>query len=162
MKNIEVILTNDELKESIAAADERQNESVGKGRKASAGLDQAASDSEYGRQLNIKGAFAERAVAKLLDKDWSTRLNTFHGPDVGKRIQVRYSSKAWGPLIVRPADGIPYRYVLVVGEAPHLTVVGWCWGREAQEDMLGEWKRPDPRRDLCLCVDQEKLHGFDV
>jgi hypothetical protein len=158
MKNIEVILTTEEMKEALAAANERQNESVGSGRKASAGLNQKASDSEYGRQLNANGAFAERAVAKLLEKDWSTRLNTFHGPDVGERIQVRWSGKEYAGLIIRPADDLRFRYVLVVGQAPNLKVVGWVWGKEAK--ALGENKCPDPSRPPCLVVPQNKLRGF--
>lgn len=82
--------------------------------------------------LNHKmGAYAEFAVAKVLNLYPGFTVNNFTGPDIEPNIEVRAAPK--GRLIITDKDDSFRKFVLVLGEAPSLEVVGWIWGYEGQK-----------------------------
>lgn len=70
---------------------------------------------------------AEMVVARYLGiADFEPTLNTFkREADVGYRIEVKHTSWRDGHLIVKPSDRDNDLAVLVVGESPNYTIVGW-------------------------------------
>ena len=103
-----------------------------------------------GWRQHIEGACAELATSRGLDLSWSgIPLETWHGPDVGSDVQVRYRPNPAQPdLGLRPSDEPDHRYVLVHGAMPDYELVGWCWGRDHIKDTL-------------TFVPAEELRGFD-
>lgn len=94
---------------------------------------------------DIDGALAEMAVAKLLNVYWAGAYcdNPWAMPgDVG-RFQVRSTARAQGCLIVHPDDPDAAWFLLVVGEAPRLRVVGGIMGADAKAP---QWWRTDTGR----------------
>lgn len=84
-------------------------------------------------QVHVEGAMGEAACAKALGTYNPMTVNTFKGPDIGKKIQVRTRSRACYDLIVRANDDDDEAFILVTGTCPKYTVRGWCWGREAKQ-----------------------------
>ena len=70
---------------------------------------------------------AEMVVARYLGiADFEPTLNTFkNSADVGSRIEVKHTSWRDGHLIVKPSDRDTDLAVLVVGESPNYTIIGW-------------------------------------
>ena len=70
---------------------------------------------------------AEMVVARYLGiADFEPTLNTFkNSADVGSRIEVKHTSWKDGHLIVKPSDRDSDLAVLVVGESPNYTIIGW-------------------------------------
>jgi hypothetical protein len=66
-------------------------------------------------------------VARYLGiADFEPTLNTFkNSADVGSRIEVKHTSWRDGHLIVKPSDRDSDLAVLVVGESPNYTIIGW-------------------------------------
>ena len=97
-----------------------------------------------GFAIDIQGAVAELAVAKLFGLYWdglrsSQSLTT--RPDVGP-LEVRSSPYRTACLIHHPEDDPHRAYVLVAGKAPDdLYIQGWLFGRECRRD---EWWRKPP------------------
>lgn len=90
-------------------------------------------------QEEIVGACGEMAVAKVLDCYWSPSVNTFHAQtDLPRSMEVRATARPTGRLIIRNNDPDDRIYILVVGEPPNLTVVGWILGAEAKKDQWQE------------------------
>jgi hypothetical protein len=83
-------------------------------------------------------------------------------PDLDPDVEVRWTPREDGCLIVRRRDDERRRFVLVTGRIPSFTVVGWIAGHD------GEARRVVPRRcwsPACLFVPQEALepiHTFQV
>jgi hypothetical protein len=80
--------------------------------------------------VHIEAIAAEIAVAKALGIRYRPNLNGFKAPDVGD-LHVRWTTRSNGPLVIRPGDpdGI---YVLVTGQCPTFTVVGWIHSYDAK------------------------------
>jgi hypothetical protein len=89
---------------------------------------------DAGWQKHIEGAAGELAVAKLCEVYWPGAVGTFHGPDLGRQIQVRTRSKSDWDLIVRATDADEDVFVLVTGKAPTYDVRGAIMGWEAKQD----------------------------
>lgn len=86
----------------------------------------------------VVGACGEMVVAKALDCYWIPSVNTFHvESDLRRDVEVRATAGTSNRLIVRANDPDDRMYVLVVGEPPTMTVVGWIYGHEAKRD---EWR----------------------
>jgi hypothetical protein len=66
-------------------------------------------------------------VARYLGiKDFEPGVNTFkREADVGYRIEVKHTSWRDGHLIVKPSDRDDDIAVLVVGESPNYSIIGW-------------------------------------
>jgi hypothetical protein len=81
--------------------------------------------------VHIEAIAAEIAVAKALGIRYRPNLNGFKAPDVGD-LHVRWTTRSNGPLIIRPGDpdGI---YVLVTGQCPTFTVMGWIHSYDAKQ-----------------------------
>jgi hypothetical protein len=67
------------------------------------------------------------------------KLNGFKAPDV-EHLHVRQTAHRDGSLIIRPGDpdGI---YVLVTGQCPTFTIVGWIHSSDAKQPHY--WRSPD-------------------
>ncbi len=90
---------------------------------------------------HVRGAAAELAVAKALNRYWHASVDTFHdGADVGATIQVRWRSNPEYDLIIRDDDQDDHYFFLVTGSVDEDFVVrGWIRG--------GQGKRPEWRRN---------------
>ena len=85
---------------------------------------------------NIEGACGELAFAKAVNIYWDGSINTFKmRADVGL-VEVRTRRKAGYELIVRDSDPDGRVFVLVQGEAPRFTVMGWYRSEQAKRP---EW-----------------------
>lgn len=85
----------------------------------------------------IVGACGEMAAAKALNVFWSPSVNTFHrSSDLPGGIEVRSTTEIANSLIVRDNDRDDWAYILVVGNPPIMTVVGWLFGYEAKSEKF--------------------------
>jgi hypothetical protein len=89
--------------------------------------------------VNVEAIAAEIAVAKALGIPYRPNLNGFKAPDV-ENLHVRWTAHRNGSLIIRPGDpdGI---YVLVTGQCPTFTVVGWIHSYDAKQPHY--WRSPN-------------------
>jgi hypothetical protein len=89
--------------------------------------------------VHVEGIAAEIAVAKALGIRYRPKLNGFKAPDV-EHLHVRQTAHRDGSLIIRPGDpdGI---YVLVTGQCPTFTVMGWIHSSDAKQPHY--WRAPD-------------------
>jgi hypothetical protein len=89
--------------------------------------------------VHVEGIAAEIAVAKALGIRYRPKLNGFKAPDV-EHLHVRQTAHRDGSLIIRPGDpdGI---YVLVTGQCPTFTVMGWIHSSDAKRPQY--WRAPD-------------------
>lgn len=108
-------------------------------------------------EVHQRAAGAEMAVAKYLDLYWAPSVNVFKVPDVGN-LHVRSTPYANGGLIIRPKDKHG-NYVLVTGDFPVFTVVGWIHSMVVVERRdLYRW---NPRRQRpAYRVPQGDLHDI--
>jgi hypothetical protein len=109
---------------------------------------------------HVRGAMAEKTIAKYLRRYWSGNLGDLHAADVSQRLQVRSSLHANARLIVHPSPGdqSDHAYVLVIGDWPRYRICGWLWGYEAQQDRW--WDDPKGNRPAFF-VPQLELHSID-
>lgn len=119
--------------------------------------DQHGADSDNGWTLHVEGAAGEMAFAKALGAYWSGSVNTFKDADIGTDIQVRWRSKAYYDLIVRPSDSDDDIFALVLGAIPNLSVVGWIRGADAKQER---WLRTYGGRPPAWFVPQDELHSI--
>jgi hypothetical protein len=93
--------------------------------------------------VHVEAIAAEIAVAKALGIRYNPNLNGFKALDVGD-LHVRWTTRSNGPLIIRPGDpdGI---YVLVTGQCPTFTVMGWIHSSDAKQPSLLAIPRRRPR-----------------
>jgi len=77
------------------------------------------------------GSYAEFAAARVLNLYPGFTVNNFTGPDLEPNIEIRSAPK--GRLILSDQDQPFRKFILVLGEAPILEVVGWIWGYEGQK-----------------------------
>jgi hypothetical protein len=86
-----------------------------------------------GHKAHVIGCHGEQAVAKALDRYWSGHVDTWKGPDLSSRMQVRARSGYSDDLFVFPKDNSDHYFVLVTGLAPELWVHGYFQGHEAKQ-----------------------------
>ena len=91
-------------------------------------------------QAHIEGALGECGVAKDRNRYWSAMVGEVRPGDVG-RLEVRATTHLHGHLIVYPKDPDRAPFVLVVGVAPWLWVVGWLRGGAAKQTQW--WRERD-------------------
>jgi len=99
---------------------------------------------------HVEGALAEQAVAKFLGVYWAgagKRGDT----DIGGNIEVRWTSRPEGRLILRQSDKELSYYVLVTGFNGAYGIAGWIqmkdaihneWWTQANNDRPGAWFVP--------------------
>jgi hypothetical protein len=88
--------------------------------------------------IDIEGALAELAFAKVSNQFFNAGLNTFKSPDVGN-VQIRSTNRRDGHLIVRPNDPVNENYFLVITGIPDCRVAGWISGAEACQQKF--WRK---------------------
>lgn len=158
---IEITLTVEEFWEAVRVAYVRFMLS----RKA--GLDPATTyERGYLTRLieEVVGSCGEAAVGKWRGTPWGL-VNTFHRiPDTGN-IEVRATKVPSGRLIIRPWEIkndpqlLERIFVLVTGEAPTLTLVGWALGSELIDD---QWKDDPNGYGSAWFVPAEALHDMST
>lgn len=78
--------------------------------------------------LDCWSALAECFVAKWLGLPWCSEIVddlTVKPPDVGERIEVRWTAHLNGCLIAHETDAPGWLMVLVRGELPVMAITGW-------------------------------------
>lgn len=81
-------------------------------------------------------SLAEALVAEWLGLEWNDRVIddlSVKPPDVGTRVEVRWTPHQNGHLIAHPTDSDDAIMVLVAGELPEMRVVGWTLGLTTRE-----------------------------
>ena len=103
--------------------------------------------------IDIEGVAAELAVAKALGRYYvpALRVQT-EGGDVGS-YQVRHTHHQNGCLLIKDGDRDEDYFILVIGHAPSLRVVGWL---RAMHGRRPEWRR-EVRGRSAFFVPQEAL-----
>lgn len=104
--------------------------------------------------VEIEGCAAEMAYSKYRGVYWSGSVCSFKGADSGSNVQIRHTEIQKGSLIVRECDNDDHYYVLVVGKAPVMRVVGYIQGRFAKDKRF--LKAPNGR-DPAYFVPQSEL-----
>lgn len=95
---------------------------------------------------DVESCCAEFAVAKATGLLWHFELASKTKDvvaDVGWDVQVRWTRRDDGSLIVYKRDRPDQVYVLVIGQAPNFRVVGWLPGAEAQNEAWWGRKTKD-------------------
>jgi hypothetical protein len=104
--------------------------------------------------IDIDGALAEMAVAKMLNEYWGGHIKSFKNADVSDQFQIRSTNYKNGKLVFREADKEDYIYILVITDCPFYTVVGGISGKRAvtfpiqPADHRGPEARWIPQSDL--------------
>jgi len=113
-----------------------------------------------GFQVHIHGAAGELAFAKAATTYWGGSVNTYKAADVGP-IHIRTRSGHGGreDLIVRRHDPDDAIFVLVVGEIPSFSVVGWIKGSDAKQE---KWKKCYGGRPPAFFVPRGQLRAFPI
>ena len=138
MNNFECTLSSQEYLMASLAGAMRHTNSLFNNYKQSAGLEKANWD------IEINGALAEAAFAKIIGAYWNPASNLDGKPDVGI-YQVRGTVYLNGYLIVRPGNSSKDIFVLVTGKGPIFRYVGWMYGKDAMKDNF--WFVPKDKRD---------------
>lgn len=89
-------------------------------------------------QRDIQGACGELALAKYLGVYWHPTVGELGRRDVaGCEVRTRPRTGDALPIRKDDPDG---RYVLVTGDAPTYTIVGWVWASDGkQEQYWRDW-----------------------
>lgn len=135
---ITVELTTEEMRTAASVGVERRLRAVARGRRH---RHDWSGEGEWG--VDINAAAAELAVAKVLGRYWVDTANTDFDGDVGPGVQVRWTARANGRLLLHPDDGDTHVFVLVCGTMPAFTIPGWIRGRDGKRP---EWWRQDTGR----------------
>lgn len=103
----------------------------------------------------IEAACAELAVARMSNRYWTgIQFPTgAAGADVGHNIDVRWTDRDDGRLLVKDWDDPAHIYVLVLGRAPLMRIVGYIRGEDAKVDRYWDESLPRP----CFAVPQSEL-----
>ncbi len=151
-KGVEVTLDQREI---LLAADlgvRRQVAAMLSGRQDSFGFERGGKDPW---RAHIEGVAGELAVAKVLNVFWTGTINTYRSrADVGS-LEVKTRSKPDYELLVRPHDRDDAAFVLVTGEIPTYTVVGWILARDAKRPV---WLQMYGGRPPAYFVPHDALH----
>ena len=105
-------------------------------------------------KIHVDGKAGETGFCKWGGTYDEPTIDTFKGPDVGARIQVRTRSEDWHDLIVRKDDNDDHIFVLVVGSIPTLRIAGWTLGGEAKQER---WLQRHGGREAAYFVPQSFL-----
>lgn len=105
----------------------------------------------------IEGVAAEMAVAKHCGVFYSPGLDTDHYTGDVNGWEVRHTILPHGGLLIKPSESESTTFVLVTGEIPTLTIVGWCTGADGRSPEHWNEKLPRP----CYLVQQKYLKPID-
>lgn len=122
--------------------------------------------------VNQHGFGAEYAVARVVQGfdtvnrpfEWNRGVRKL--PDIGNRMEVRWTRRSTGFLPVYEYDKMSRIFVLVTGEWPDFRILGWAWGFEVyQIENFVPKGRLLPDIDMAARFDsfllsQEELHPW--
>ena len=120
-------------------------------------VDNHGFNGEKAWDIEIEGCAAEMAYCKFRNKYWSGSVGSFKKADSGDNVQIRHTVLEQGRLIVRNDDNNDHYYVLVVGKAPTMRIVGWIKGSDAK--MPG-FKTAPNGREPAYFIPQNHLRLF--
>lgn len=104
----------------------------------------------------IESCCAEMAVAALLNLYWDGgTLNCYTERDVGGIVDVRWTDRANGRLILHKDDPDDVPFVLVTGTNGAYTIVGWLFARDGKRDEY--WCDPTGEGRPAYFVPQKAL-----
>lgn len=93
--------------------------------------------------IDIEGACAELAVARLLKRYWHALVSDPNGlPGDAGEYQIRSTTHGNGQLVVYEHDDDAATFVLVTGKVPAFTVRGWLRATDAKRSA---WWREDAK-----------------
>ena len=150
---IKVTLTTMEMRLAIHVGAERKIESALSNRQNHHGMMDKSWD------YDIEGAGAEEALAKHLRMYWGGGVNTFKDADIGESIQVRWTNKENGRLIIRQNDDDDHWFFLITGTMPTYNIIGHIQGQMGKQS---EWLRDYNQRPEAWFVPQEALTGMEA
>lgn len=110
-----------------------------------------------GWATDIEAACAERAVAKWKGVPWAPEDRLDHAGDVGP-YHVRHTTLLRGGLLLQETDPPRGIFILVVGTAPELRIVGWLHAREGKVPRYWGAHLPSP----CWLVPASELHPLHL
>ena len=87
--------------------------------------------------IDCFSALAEYAVARYLDLPWHSEIVddlTVKPPDVGSRIEVRWTDHPHGHLLGKDNDPDGWIMVLVVGKLEGMRMVGWTASETVKQE----------------------------
>lgn len=153
-KNVKVTLTAFETELAVNVGVRRQLAALRDGRPDKHGY---AGD---GWSIHIHGAGGEMAFAKAAGLYWNGSVDTFSDPDVGTfQVRTRSGIGERNSLIVRPGDEDSSAFVLVIGQIPEYTIVGWLYGHSAKD---AKWIQTYGNRPGAYFVPQDELNPFPL
>lgn len=120
------------------------------------GAEQVAGAERGAWSDDIGGALAEFIVARVLDR-YPSGCVDLGVADVG-RVEVRYTARPNGKLLVRQRDRDSSPFVLVRGIPFVLDVAGWLFGWQAKADR---YRYQDNGRPPCYLVPAEDLRPIE-
>ena len=159
MKNIPIALTTDELYQCLVVGGHRRITSMFHRKTAQHYI--SPDNSEWSTE--IESCCAELAFSKATNKYWSGGVfsgeRALHDSN-GK--QVRHTHYANGKLIIYEEDNPDDKFILVTGRAPNYVLVGWIFGRTAQEcGKDHQWWTSLPKKQMpSWWVPQDELSPF--
>lgn len=89
---------------------------------------------------HILGAMSEYAVAQWLNLFWDGHVGQIDCSDVGNCVEVRTIRRRELRMIAHDDDSSIAPFVLVLGEPPNFTLLGWLRGSDAKQPKY----RDDP------------------
>jgi hypothetical protein len=109
--------------------------------------------------VDIEGALAEMAMAKMLNVYWDGHIKSFKNADIDGQFQIKSTNHRNGSLVFRPADKEVYTYILVITDCPHYTIVGGISGRRAVKFPL---KPADSKGPEARWISQNDLTSIEL
>jgi hypothetical protein len=154
MSTIEIELSLDEVHLGAIAGIGRRMDSL------KAGLTNRKQSDMSDWDVDIDGACAELAVAKVLNVFWFGHMRSFKGPDVGNLLHIRSTRHTNGHLIIKHNDDPNGVYMLVINECPKFTIVGGISAKRAMRDFPSVANKVG--KGHSFWVPQDKLSDAEV
>lgn len=133
-------LVTADIERAIKEGIERREDSIRRGLKDKFPFPGTPEEQEVARRENdIQSRGSEIAAQRFFKlKEPVGATGSFHSPDLGTNVQIRWTKYRTGHLCIygkwksRPPDDLSHYYVLVTGEIPVFTFCGWLRGREVR------------------------------
>jgi len=137
---MKVVLTFEEIEEAATIGVRRRVMALKRRRPAFHGYQNGKKDGSLPPfELDIQSSCAEKAVSKALNQEWigmiAEDLKTVPC-DVAPNVQVRWTPRPDGRLIVHHDAKETDLYVLVTGEVPEFNVIGSISGKDAKNEKF--------------------------
>lgn len=91
-----------------------------------------------GLDTHTLGCMGELAFCRVMGLEWPARNLNFKGPDIDPYWEIRWAS--WPYLKVRPDDKDHHLCVLVMGQPPTFSVIGYMKAQGAKREPLRDPK----------------------